>query len=273
MANTEYNQFGSYYGQTDADNLIEHLEAVGTNAENLLDIIGTKVNSGYSHTGAFASKPAYANYVWETVGVNEGEFITAAEAVAGTYKTFSLSQAVHEQVDNPYWSTPTPSGRTGVGLFQGANLPSGVDNLFEFDYDYDASNQNIIHQYYALNEGTETGYEGSTGRIKLNDLQYGDQLRVRFEFNVVPQHTNTTIVPALWYSNRNSDDEITFSFALTTQPIFFGAGTLGKQFTNRVEISAWITSDEDVNALALPAIKSDQEVIIQPVGMLVTIIR
>ena len=232
-----------------------------------------QTDSGYSHTGAFADKPASAKYVWEFGDVDEGVQYSSAEAAASKYKVFSLSEEVHLQVDKPYWDTPTPSGQTGIGLFQGANLPTGVDGLFDFSYDYDTENASVTHKYYALNNNTETGYEGSTGRIKLNDLKYGDQLRVRFEFNIIPQHANTTITPALWYSNRNDDNEITFSFALTTQPIFFGAGTQGKQFDNRVEISAWITSNEDVNALALPAIKSDQEVIIQPIGMLVTIIR
>jgi hypothetical protein len=135
-----------------------------------------------------------------------------------------------------------------------------------------ATTNKITHGYYAYN-GNATGYEGSTGRIKLNDIKIGDQLRVRFDFNVVPQVTNTTIEPALWYSNRNANDEITFSFPLTSQPIFYGSGTVGETFLNRVEISAWITSEEDINALALPAIKSDNPVIIQPLGLLITILR
>ena len=51
------------------------------------------------------------------------------------------------------------------------------------------------------------------------------------------------------------------------------SGTVGNTYLNRVEISAWITSNEDLNALTLPAIKSDNPVIIQPIGALVTIIR
>ncbi len=216
--------------------------------------------SGYSHTGAFADKPLSNNYVWEAGG---GINYTQAEADAGAYKVLSLSESVHLAVDNPYWSTPTPSGTTGIGLFQGANLPQNVSSLFEFDYDYDTA--------YPTSSGT--GYEGSTGRIKLNDLEYGDQLRVRFDFNVIPQIANTTIEPALWYSNRNDSDDITFTFPLTTSPVFYGLGTVGNTYLNRVEISAWITSNEDVNALALPAIKSDNPVIIQPLGLLVTILR
>jgi len=217
-------------------------------------------HSGYSHTGAFADKPLDNNYVWQA---GAGIDYTQANVDAELWKVFSLNDSVHAAVDNPYWSTPTPSGTAGVGLFQGANLPNDVTKLFEFDYDFDTN--------YPASTGT--GFEGTTGRIRLNDAVYGDQLRVRFDFNVVPQIANTTVEPALWYSNRNDSDDITFTFPLTAQPIFYGQGTVGRSFLNRVEISAWITSNEDVNALTLPAIKSDNPVIIQPLGLLVTLIR
>lgn len=221
---------------------------------------GLAGQTGYSHSGAFAGKPTDNNYVWEAgVGID----YTQANVDADLWKVFSLDPAVHAAVDNPYWSTPAPSGRTGVGLFQGANLPNNIDKLFDFDY--------IFNDNY--NPAGSTGFEGSTGRIRLNDCVYGDQLRVRFDFNVIPQIANTTIEPALWYSNRNDSDEITFTFPLTTQPVFYGQGTVGNTYLNRVEISAWITSNEDVNALTLPAIKSDNPVIIQPLGLLVTILR
>ena len=219
-----------------------------------------KSDSGYSHTGAFSDKPTDNNFVWEA---GNGINYTQANVDSSLWKVFSLSRAAHDAVDNPYWSTPTPSGTTGVGLFQGANLPAGVTTLVDYDYAY---NDN-----YASNGST--GFEGSTGRIKLNDCQYGDQLRVRFDFNVIPQIANTTIEPALWYSNRDDSDNITFTFPLTTSPVFYGTGSVGKTYLNRVDISAWITSNEDVNALTLPAIKSDNPVIIQPLGLLITIIR
>jgi hypothetical protein len=138
-----------------------------------------------------------------------------------------------------------------------------VTTLVDYDYDYDTN--------YPTSSGT--GFEGSTGRIKLNEIKVGDQLRVRFDFNIIPQISNTTVEPALWYSNRDDNDDITFTFPLTAQPIFFGAGSVAKTYLNRVEISAWITSDEDINALTLPAIKSDNPVIVQPLGLLITIIR
>ena len=97
--------------------------------------------SGYSHTGAFADKPLDNNYVWEA---GAGIDYTQTDVDAELWKVFSLSNAVHAAVDNPYWSTPTPSGTTGVGLFQGANLPSGVTSLFDYDYDYDTAYPPVI---------------------------------------------------------------------------------------------------------------------------------
>lgn len=224
------------------------------------DILSNRVGAGYSQTGGFAGKPLDNSYVWEPgVGIN----YTQTDVDNETYKVFSLDNAVHLAVDNPYWSVPDVTGLPNVGLFNGYSLPIGVNSLFDFTYDFDAN--------YPGSSGT--GFEGSTGRIRLNDLQYGDKLSVRFDFNVIPQIVNTTVEPALWYSNRNDNDDITFTFPLTTSPIFYGAGSVGKTFLNRVDISAWIISNEDVNALTLPSIKSDNPCIIQPLGLLVTIIR
>ena len=205
-------------------------------------------NTGYSRTSAF---------------VDDAVSYTQSDVNASLFKVFSLNEANHLSSDNPYWSTPTPSGVTGIGLFQGANLPEGVNTLVDYNYVY---NDNYP------SDGT-TGFESTTGRIKLNDCVYGDLLKVRFDFNIIPQIANTTVEPALWYSNRNDSDDITFTFPLTASPIFYGTGTVGNTYLNRVEISAWITSNEDLNALTLPAMRSDNPVIIEPLGMLITIIR
>ena len=242
-----------------------------TSVEDLIDKIGVLINvndsglvqyaeSGYSHTGAFAGKPLSNDYVWEA---GEGINYTQTDVDNETYKVLSLDNDVHLAVDNPYWTTPDVSGLDNVGLFNGYALPNEVTSLVDYTYDFDT-------EYPA---STGTGFEGSTGRIKLNDLQYGDQIRVRFDFNVIPQIANTTIEPALWYSNRDDNDNITFTFPLTTSPVFYGGGTVGNTYLNRVEISAWVISNEDVNALTLPAIKADNPVIIQPLGLLITVIR
>lgn len=260
IRNLSFNNDGSELFTDQSSSTLTNNNTSSTVQRKGEDLLINKGKSGYSHTGAFADKPTSNNYVWEAgVGIN----YTQADVDASRYRVMSLSKSVHLAVDNPYWSTPTPTNETGIGLFRGANLPEGVNNLFDYDF--------VYNDNYDANGST--GFEGSTGRIKLNDLVYGDQLRVRFDYNVIPQIANTTIEPALWYSNRNDNGDITFTFPLTTSPAFYGAGTVGKTYLNRVEISAWITSNEDVNALTLPAIKSDNPVIIQPLGLLVTVLR
>jgi hypothetical protein len=256
MASTDGTTFTAYSTENAIFNFFGTQIGINTSENESASLAFT----GYSHSGAFAGKPLSNNYVWEAgSGIN----YTQADVDIEVYKVFSLDRDVHLAVDNPYWSTPTPSGKTDIGLFQGANLPSGVGTLVDYSFDFDT----------AYPSSTGTGFEGSTGRIKLNDCVYGDQLRVRFDFNIIPQIANTTVEPALWYSNRDDSDNITFTFPLTTQPIFYGGGTVGNTYLNRVEISAWITSNEDVNALTLPAIKADNPVIIQPLGILITILR
>ena len=260
-------------GQLTADDLIVLND--GSKTKTIpASILSNRVGAGYSHTGGFAGKPLSNNYVWET---GEGVQYSQSDVNSGNFKVLSLDNAVHEAVDNPYWSTPDVSGDSNVGLFNGYALPIGVDSLFDFTFDFDTTYPTIND--FASNPssaGSITSFDifnSSTGRIKLSDLQFGDQLRVRFDFNVIPQVANTTLEPALWYSNRDSDNKETFSFPLTTNPIFFGQGTPGTTILNRTEISAWIISTEDTAALTLPAIKSNNPVIIQPLGLLVTIIR
>tara|TARA_R110000787_G_scaffold270913_2_gene377969 strand:+ start:278 stop:1102 length:825 start_codon:yes stop_codon:yes gene_type:complete len=247
---TYYAVDGARYFVYSESHLPIEVSSVGIPQASLdaVEIIAKGAQTGYSRTSAFAD--ASVSY-------------TQADVDAELFKVFSLNLASHSAKDNPYWSTPTPSGTTGIGLFQGANLPEGVSSLVDYSYDYDTA--------YPGSNGT--GFEGSTGRLKLNDCKYGDLIKVRFDFNVIPQIANTTVEPALWYSNRNDSDDITFTFPLTAQPIFYGGGTVGKTYLNRVEISAWITSNEDVNALTLPAIKADNPIIIEPIGILITLIR
>jgi len=241
---------------TSLEDLVEQIGGFASSS----GVGGEVANSGYSHTGAFAGKPLSNNYVWEA---GTGISYSQTDVNNQVYKVLSLDNDVHLAVDNPYWATPDVSGLDNVGLFNGYALPNDVTSLVDYTYDFDTE----------YPSSTGTGFEGSTGRIKLNDLQYGDQIRVRFDFNVIPQIANTTVEPALWYSNRDDNDNITFTFPLTTQPIFYGGGTVGNTYLNRVEISAWVISNEDVNALTLPAIKSDNPIIIQPLGLLITVIR
>lgn len=237
-------------------------------------MLSNRGGTGYSHTGGFAGKPLTNQYVWENgVGIS----YTQTDADNEVWKILSLDRDVHLAVDQAYWTNPTPGDETDIGLFAGQHLPIGIDTLFDFDYDFDTEYPTLSDFTAQTPSGSAADsfsyFSGSVGRIDLSDCEPGDQLRIRFDYNIIPQIANTTVEPALWYANRDGNNKETFSFALTANPAFFGTGTVGKTFLNRVEISAWIAQDQDINALALPAIKSDNPVIIQPLGMLATILR
>lgn len=330
--------------------------------------------SGYSKTGAFADKPAGSNYIW---GVNEGIDYDAADVTADRLKLLSLDLSVHNVLDIPTWLTPTPTGNTGIGAFQGAYLPPNVTSLFDYSYDYDALHPPVIngstvgyevvgeafmnitstafpdidlhvtlnqvsttgvgtgleliltykkvgpftitsnlnpadpvgHQQwkattvqtvndqgtgYVVNTDTivmeglggfanatiayvdpysATGFEGSSGRIRLNDLEYGDLVKVRLDFNMLPLAANTTVDMSLLVGNRGVINDFTDIVTLPSQPLFYGPNAVGGTFPGSVEFTKEILSDEDVNALVLPAFKADGPVRLQPLNILTTVIR
>lgn len=215
------------------------------------------VDAGIELTGAFAGKPLTNSYIWEN---GEGISITQDDVDNNRYKTFSLDRDVHLAVDTPYWTSPTPADHTDKGVFGGSYLPEDVPTVFDYvtvDSDTYEDGSNIV----------------TTGGLDMSNFKVGDTIRVRFDFNCIPQIANTTIEPAIWYKNRDENDNVTFTFPLTATPIFYGTGTVGKSHLNRVEISVYIASDEDINALAKFAIKSDNIVIIQPLSVLLTLVR
>ena len=222
-----------------------------------IDDIKTNGVAGYDVTGAFLGKDPNAGAVWtSTTGIN----YTSSQASTQQVITFSLDSSIQSNTDNPYWTTPTPAAHTGVGLFGGSYLPDNVSPIFNFtEVDPDT-----------FEDGTNIP---TTGRISLSGCSFGDQLRLRFDLIVIPQITNTTVTPMLWYKNRTAGGVVTYSFELPTQPNFFGQGTVGKEYLNRVEISAWIANEEDVHALVYPAMKADNPCIIKPNSMMATILR
>ena len=214
--------------------------------------------SGYDVTGAFEGKDPSAGNVWTSTG---GIAYTSAEV--NKVKTFSLDPTIQPNTDNPYWSVPAPEDAVGVGLFGGAYLPNqplAKSPIFAFsavDNDTFEDGSNVV----------------TNGRISLSGASYGDQLRVRFDLIVIPQVTNTTVTPMLWYKNATPAGVVTYSFELPTQPVFYGQGTVGKEHLSRVEISAWIANEEDVHALVYPAVKADNPCIFKPNSMMATILR
>ncbi len=245
-------------GSTTASDLDAALSGIFFLASgNVSEAALAEASSGIEFTGGFAGKPLSNNYAWENgVGIS----ITTQDVSDGIYKTFSMDSTVQVAVDSPYWTDPTPADHTGKGVFGGSYLPEGVSTVFDYttvDSDTYEDGTNVV----------------TTGGLDFSQLQVGDKVDVRFDFNAIPQIANTTIEPAVWYKNRDENDNVTFTFPLTAQPIFYGTGTVGKTYLNRVSLTIYIASQEDINSLSHFAIKSDNLITIQPLSALFTLIR
>ncbi len=191
------------------------------------------------------------------VGYESGVLYTKAEADAEEFRVFSLDRQVHLASDNPYWSSPTPQSHIDKGLFGGVSMPAGVTQMFDF-----------------TEAGTGPNGEATVGSLYFRECLVGDLLLLRFDFNVIPQIANTTLEMGLWWQTRDPNTlATTFSFDLMGTPTFFGAGSIGRSYLMRPIISAYFASDEDVYAHALPIIRADNPIIIQPLAVFATIER
>ena len=217
---------------------------------------------GYEFTGGFTDRTT------GTAGASDvGSNVQYTQAMVNDSRwlRFGFDAASQATNDSPYWTSPSPATATGVGLFGGSYMPAGVEALFDYSFDDPTG-------YSAASDGA-TKYTAATGSYDFSQCSAGDLALVRFDFNLVPQVANTTVEVGLIWATRDSDDNITYTFALAGEPIFFGTGTVGRTFLNRPMISAYFASDEDVNARALPAIRADNIVQVQPLTTLCTIVR
>jgi hypothetical protein len=226
-------------------------------------------DGGYEFTGGFTDR------VSGTAGAsdlgNDVEY-TQAMVDSNSWLRFGLDTTRQTANDTPYWGNSSDpleaphSGTTdyiGKGLFSGAYMPTGVTSLFSFS---DNTSYNS-----ASTSGTI--YNAATGSYDMSQLDVGDFCQFRFDFNLTPQFANTTVEVGLIWATRDSSNNVTFTFALTGEPLFYGAGTTGRTFLNRPITTAYLASAEDVNARALPAIRSDQPVFIQPLTTLFVVGR
>ncbi len=219
-------------------------------------------SSGYELTGGFADRTT------GTAGASDvGSNVSYTQTMvnASRWMRFGLDTAQQITNDSAYWSLPAPEPTDGIGLFGGSYMPGGVTSMF--DYSFNSAG------YSAAVESGDFQYTAADGSYDFTECNPGDLAFVRFDFNVLPQIANTTLEVGLIWQTRDENDVATFTFALTGSAIFFGTGTVGKTFLQRPMISAYFASDEDVNARALPAIRADNPVQIQPLTTLSTIIR
>lgn len=246
-------------------------EFVDLKTDSALDASREMFDGGYEFTAGFEDR------VTGTAGVSDiGTDVEydATMVSSGSWLRFGFDSDRQVINDTPYWvdgsggeEEAPGSGTNGyqtVGLFSGTYMPYGVTSLFDFN---DSSSYNS-----AVTSGS-LQYNSAGGSYDMSDLKTGDFCQFRFDFNATPQFANTTLEVGLIWQTRDAGGNPTFTFALTGEPIFYGSGTTGRTFLNRPIITAYIASLEDVNARALPAIKSDQPIFIQPLTTLFTVGR
>lgn len=224
--------------------------------------ISLNADGGYEFTGGFTDRTT-GQAGASDIGSNV--LYTQEMVDADQWLRFGFDTTQQAAIDVPYWTDPTPAPAGGIGLFGGSYLPDGATGLFDFSFN-DAGYSNAV-------TGQSLNYTAATGSYDFTSCQAGDLALVRFDFNVLPQVANTTLEIALIWQTRDASDVATFTFALTGDPNFYGVGTVGRTYLSRPTISAYFASNEDVNARALPAIKADNPVQIQPLTTLATIIR
>jgi hypothetical protein len=236
--------------------------AIDSDAKVLIDSASLDNDGGYEFTGGFTDRTTGQSGVTDLGADVQYTTLMADSAI---FMRFGFDSAAQDSNDNSYWSSPTPAPTQGVGLFGGKYMPAGVSSMFDFTFDSttysDSGTYNGIHVTQA------------TGSYDFSQCRPGDLALVRFDFNVTPQEANCTLEVGLIWQTRDANDNATFTFFLAGEPQFYGQGSVGKTYLSRPIISAYFASDEDVNARALPAIRCDRQILIQPLTTLVTIVR
>ena len=136
--------------------------------------------------------------------------------------------------ENNWWGETNPNYDQDKGLFGGLTAPAGVDHFFDFS------------ENTAFNNAQTTGslkYTQALGSFSLKECQVGDLVLARFDLNIMPMVTNTTVEVGLIYSNRDPSDNVTFTFPLTITPFTYGNGTVGRGYLLRPTIThIWQTN-------------------------------
>ena len=244
------------------------VNATGIASDTDVTQVEAQAGGGYEFTGAFTAR---TNELGQSGANDFGTFVGYTQAMvdADQWLRFGFNTAAQAANDVAYWTDPDPAldpdFDQSKGLFGGAHLPTDVGNLFDFDFSDPSYSDEVT--------GQSLNYTAAGGSFDFSECSVGDLALVRFDFNVIPQVSNTTLEIALIWQTRLADGTPTFAFPLTGTPIFYGAGSTGQTFLNRPILSAYFASNEDVNARALLAIKADNPIQVAPLTTLAIINR
>lgn len=235
------------------------MNPTGASSSGVAAALADSASAGYEFTGGFADRTTGQSGASD-LGSNVQ--YTQAQADAGIWRRFGFSAAQQLANDVEYWGETRSGFDQSKGLMGGLNLPDGFTNLIDY-----------TDTALATESTSGLLYTAAAGSYDLSECRQGDRVLVRFSFNVVPQVANTTLEVGLIFATRDDNDAVTFTFPLTAQPIFYGTGTQGQAYLNRVEMSAYIASPEDINSRSLPAIRADNPILVQPLTTLITVVR
>ena len=230
-------------------------------------ITGGMVPKAIKSQGGYDRTSAFDEYQTGTEASQDpADYIEYTQELAnsGTWKRFGITTAGNEARDGNWWGETNPNYDQDKGLFGGLTAPAGVDHFFDFS------------ENTSFNNAQTTGslkYTQALGSFSLKECQVGDLVLARFDLNIMPMVTNTTVEVALIYANRDANDNVTFTFPLTITPFTYGNGTVGRGYLLRPTITAYMANDQDVNSRSLLAIKADNPILVNPIGVLFTIQR
>lgn len=222
--------------------------------ETIATVSGTK--GGFTFTGGFVNRN-YNPPADNRVVIDSGD--------VGKWIPLDLSSAAQQATDAPWWPGAAPSN--GIDLFGGTALPHGVTRMLDFDQTWD------IDMTYTA--GVSYGNQTRNGTMRFDELDTGTTNLIRIDMNITPMIANTTVEVGLWFQPKLTLDGANdgSAFPLPGSPLFFGTGTVGRTFLSRPTSTMYIASSSDQFAYALPAIKSDNPIIVEPLSLLAQNLR
>lgn len=256
MPNKTVSQLDSIGNFSEDDFLLVFDNETNTSRKATIDTVATisGTKGGFTFTSGFDKRIV--------AGVNADPIrITSSEV--NKWVPLDLNSAIQTVVDAPWWPGAEPSN--GIDLFGGSALPHGVTRMLDFTQTWSTDSYSDVSTLLGDNR---------TGTLRFDELDTGTTNLLRFDMNITPQIANTTIEVGLWFQPRSTlDGLIEGAFPLPGNPLFFGTGTVGNTYLSRPTTTMYIASDSDRFAYALPVVKSDNPITIEPLSMLAQNLR
>ena len=250
MSNKTVSQLDSIGNFSEDDFLLVFDNETNTSRKASIDTVATisGTKGGFTFTSGFDKRVAGDN----------AEPIRITSDHTNKWVPLDLNANTQSVLDEPWWPGAAPSN--GIDLFGGSALPHGVSRMLDFSATWDTSGYADVSDLLG---------DTRTGTLRFDELDTGTTNLLRFDMNITPQIANTTVEVGLWFENRSTvDGTPEYAFPLPGNPLFFGTGTVGNTFLSRPIGTMYIASVADQFAYALPVIKSDNPITIEPLSML-----